>query len=613
MNNQDIAAIEKHLDHNLKNNPNYNPSFMIMNPQNFLEMSINRIGGDSRNLQIKFDDDIWNFQSFLQKSLIGNNIVDFSFFSEEDRFFCKMYFLFKIYNFNKPMSVFKHIKHFYMQLNSILGISRINEIKYLDSNKINNRLSKSNLSTYEKAFLIMYFISFVNFLKDVFNMSFEIDLNNLFSNQKKYRAIYKKETIKYPLVPWHYWEAIRNSFTACMRDKNEIINNRLVAALTLIILETGLRVGDALLLKDDSFYYGDGLEKRVGYITYYNEKTYRFNKNRVAKRTRASNLCLEACEFLYSNRPNISNPEHYLFVLEHNYCRKKPIIGNPVTYNRFHNWYKALILHLLPEEASHSWEGINESQISTSDRRRGYFPYLHSFRVNMYTRLIDRQIPPSVVKKWFDHVNSAVSEGYYRAKDRTLENNIATLKTLQAVIEEKTIPLGGKGDGIEMANNILSYLEANTIKPISSASEIVEKFKGKIIASSKPFGFCIKMNTSTPCGSGEAVDKVLCAYDLCPNIYFFYFNIDSIYEDYCSSIESYKLNMNNGHLMEAEKEKKRIVAIVRKRLIPILDELEKEIGKIGLEKINALHPEITNLVTRRDEIRKEINEWTIEH
>lgn len=75
---------------------------------------------------------------------------------------------------------------------------------------------------------------------------------------------------------------------------------------------------------------------------------------------------------------------------------------------------------------------------------------------------------------------------------------------------------------------------------------------------------------------------------------------------------TYKTNMKNNQINASEKELYKIKNLIRTKLIPELDELDKKLLTSKTEEIDEIleeHPEMENIINNKDEIRKEINSW----
>ena len=75
------------------------------------------------------------------------------------------------------------------------------------------------------------------------------------------------------------------------------------------------------------------------------------------------------------------------------------------------------------------------------------------------------------------------------------------------------------------------------------------------------------------------------------------------------SERTYQHAIDSGHKREAEKEKYKIVNIARRRIIPMLDELERILTTSTPEEIEERHPGMAETIRKKDEIRKEAMKW----
>ena len=51
--------------------------------------------------------------------------------------------------------------------------------------------------------------------------------------------------------------------------------------------------------------------------------------------------------------------------------------------------------------------------------------------------------------------------------------------------------------------------------------------------------------------------------------------------------------------------------IIEDRIVPELEELENQIAKQGIEKILSNHPNLKDIISNLENIKKEVEEWQI--
>ena len=64
-----------------------------------------------------------------------------------------------------------------------------------------------------------------------------------------------------------------------------------------------------------------------------------------------------------------------------------------------------------------------------------------------------------------------------------------------------------------------------------------------------------------------------------------------------------------GNIRASQKELNKIKDLIRRRLIPELDELDKEIDKKGMKTIIDKYPSLIDVIENKEDIREEINIW----
>ena len=69
----------------------------------------------------------------------------------------------------------------------------------------------------------------------------------------------------------------------------------------------------------------------------------------------------------------------------------------------------------------------------------------------------------------------------------------------------------------------------------------------------------------------------MCAFSLCPNLFHFYYMVDVSYNHFSTLRETVRVNQERGLIRAAQKELNKAQSLLRCRLIPELDEMDKEI------------------------------------
>ena len=75
-------------------------------------------------------------------------------------------------------------------------------------------------------------------------------------------------------------------------------------------------------------------------------------------------------------------------------------------------------------------------------------------------------------------------------------------------------------------------------------------------------------------------------------------------------VASIKINKKRGLLRQVQKEQNILATIIRKKLLPEIDELKFMINTKGLDFVYQNHPEVQPIAENIEVIEREIQEWT---
>ena len=199
--------------------------------------------------------------------------------------------------------------------------------------------------------------------------------------------------------------------------------------------------------------------------------------------------------------------------------------------------------------------------------------------------------------------------GYYvRPKDTYQENIKYSEQVIKEITEEDLTPLGGSLIGEDIKNNIQKFINDNNFNVNTDIDSIMKELGDKVIIRGKTGGVCIKTSLM-PCAKDARTNEMMCAYNLCPNLFHFYYMIDVSYLNFKTLQDTYETMKNNNNIKAAQKELNKLKDLLRRRLIPELDELEKELDRKGFETIINQHPSLVEIIENKDNIREEIELW----
>ena len=190
-----------------------------------------------------------------------------------------------------------------------------------------------------------------------------------------------------------------------------------------------------------------------------------------------------------------------------------------------------------------------------------------------------------------------------------LDQNIKySEQVIKEITEEDLTPLGGNLIGEDIKNNIQKFINDNNLNIKTDIDSIMKELGDKVIIRGKTGGVCIKTSLM-PCAKDARTNQMMCAYNLCPNLFHFYYMIDVSYLNFKTLQDTYETMKKNNNIKAAQKELNKLKDLLRRRLIPELDELEKELARKGFETIINQHPSLVEIIENKDNIREEIELW----
>lgn len=167
--------------------------------------------------------------------------------------------------------------------------------------------------------------------------------------------------------------------------------------------------------------------------------------------------------------------------------------------------------------------------------------------------------------------------------------------------------LGGSSPD-DLKENIKQFIAEKHIDVMTDTKAVVDAFGDKLIIRGKRGGMCIKTSIM-PCAKDRRTNALYCSYNLCPNLFHFFYMADASYADFKTLQETYKSAREHGHTREAEKELYKLRDLCRKTLTPELDELQREIDRKGVKHIIEHYPSLLPIVEDMDSIREEVRIW----
>ena len=447
------------------------------------------------------------------------------------------------------------------------------------------------------------------FLKANCGMGLAVDETRLdelaISNGRKAKKMAEKR--KTPDIPLEYFDRIIAKAISVMRDESAAHNRRATACLLVMLTQLGMRIQDLLALRTHQLH-----EKKLrasglvaNFIRYETRKPSASESSLINLDIASNRLCTEAFNTLAAIRDGclLGDKEDFLYVLD-------PVARSsdslPVSRNRFRNEYINFLAEELAECSLLDWKGIPKTLVPNSDIRISV-PSTPQYRVRLCTALHERGVPQLFIQRYMGHLSEAMQGYYARPKDPYQECIGYTESLIEDIAVNDVRLLGGRY-GDEIKAGILDFIERNGLDARKDVGEIVAALGPNVIVRAKEGGCCIKTSIM-PCSKDARSNELLCAYNLCPNLFHRYHAADVTCANLFVMQEAYSDMVDAGKTRMAEKELNKIKDLCRRRLLPELDELDREIGRQGEDGVLSKHPHLRDVVAGRKEIREEAIGW----
>lgn len=608
-----------------------NPAFAFSNDsQYYLDAFKNIVDRvPIKGSTIKFDSDVWDFNPYFEGINDASYKLIFNDLPHAMIDYCKFFVLYKIMNKTKISTAklrLGDIKTLVLYISKNTGHDSLYLISTED---IVNEIRRRNISPSGAHNLYESAHQFYEFIKYNYGMDIPVDIDLLDKLGTKEKKVAKQmlEETKVPDIPGALFDSILDIAVTLMRSKDTSYNVRATACELVMLTQLGLRVSDLTALQTDQL-----LSKRlpqigqtVHYIHYKSRKPSKPHDKTLEFDIFCNSLCSEAFLVLTKIRGQVplSKGNKYLYVLQK--LRESDTNELPTPTYRFNSLYRDMLRDYLLEVVAKDWPGINKTKIQTrkgslkgkkkdsqsSKKEMVYLsiPKTEQYRVHLCTALYEHNIPLSYIQKYMGHLSEFMLGYYIRPKDTYQENIEYSERIIREVAgKEDLVPLGGQL-GSEMKEGIKKFISDKKLNVMTDIDAVIKEFGDKLIIRGKSGGVCIKTSV-VPCAKDARTNEIYCAYNMCPNLFHFYYMADISLTDLRKQEKLYDYLMENGNTKAAQKELNKLKAIAGSRLIPELDEMDKEIQRKSVTDIAEQHPQLIDIIENEVSIRQEVHQWT---
>lgn len=233
------------------------------------------------------------------------------------------------------------------------------------------------------------------------------------------------------------------------------------------------------------------------------------------------------------------------------------------------------------------------------------YPVTHQFRVNVCTELYHKDVPLQYINQYMAHLSSDMQDYYVRPKKSYQENVIYSKEVLKDIITGESKLLGKNTESLNL--KIKEFIEKGKFNIAKDLDEIIDNLIKKIPIREKLGGICIKSSMLRDCSKDSKTDEFYCSYGICPNHFHLFYMADITFERYLSLKKTYSYNKDNGFFRQSEKEKYKLINLIKEMLLPELDELKIEINKKGKNQIISKYKKLTYIINNYDDIYKAVS------
>ena len=569
---------------------------------------LNALDTQSEN-RIDFESDYWDLRPFLKK---GEKAPSTGFHFEDLPYDAKQYLKFFLNYFRKKENVKVSTLFIrYANIKSIL-IDILSKNKNLVFDSITTEMvietiESRQLSAGTTRYYFTGICKFYDYLIRICNIPLLIDLQELDNKQEKAKIAEKRDDTRLPNIPEKVAQEIRTTALKVMRDESVEYRFRLVACAIIMLFRLGVRIDDLMDFRTDDLKK-DATEVKgykISYITYFIHKLTRHNGEAFNHTIFASSDCVEAFETMINIRQTQSAANtDYLFVYK----------DKSITKQKFTQGFYPLYMYTFHPDICNTdkykdvFTPNSSSQIPPAKGHTLYFPETRQYRVYLCTELYAKGVSRNFVEEHLKHLSVSMANYYNRPEDKLPEYITYAENVLETMIVEKVNPIGLAGQQIRQ--NIEQFLQKNEFNVKKDFGTIMDVLGDKVSIRAKTGGFCFKTSL-VPCAQEAGTNKMLCAYNLCPNVYSFYYMVDYSYSEFKGHIEAYEQNFFKGLKNSAQKELYEIQSLILRALEPQIRQLEEEIQKYGFKTIIEKHPNVIEIAKDLENIKKEIKEWKI--
>ena len=427
----------------------------------------------------------------------------------------------------------------------------------------------------------------------------------------------------WPVIPDSYLVPLVDTMGAVMADGDASPADRVTAAVTLLLSQTGLRPSEALGAVSGSLQVSKGAcgEPDLAFMEYRSFKGAHGDGNSRIGRTIMNGTARGACLWLEENcaeaRRRVGTDALAV------YPRQKARFTD---HKRFSESMRELIAKHHDSipclNARERYPDMNVGRVDSMIAKRSaaflmskyglkpedevVYPVAYQFRVTVATKLYESGVDMHYIRKHMNHMDESVTAGYIRS-GREVERNASEL-VYRAMLGDGARLIGPHAS--EFAAKVESYVGQVGGKVKGGLDEIVAAASERYPLRRKVGGVCIRCGNIVPCSSASETDAIFCAFGVCPNQCSMYFMADEALASAEAHMALVDENLARGHVKAAANELRKAQNVVRDVLLPQLDGLDEQLAKLGRDGVLGRFPNLEGIIDNEPEIKERIEGWT---
>jgi len=440
-------------------------------------------------------------------------------------------------------------------------------------------------------------------------MDFPVSLEALKAWSDDYGRLAMLEESRIPDIPEEYYQAILSKCLEVVRSgKGEYrYNDVLVAAVIVILTQTGMRISDALSLKTSDLrdVVVESTGEKTAILQFGSSKPTKGHGDILRFDVFASDICAEAFRRLLELRKESPMAGTSDLLVVPRFPRK----GRTEPYNPtdVRSFMQLFFLRNLPLYCRRPWPGLKKQMLAfeyaSGERPDLWIPGTHQYRVHLCSYLYRKGVSIIIIEKHLAHLSESMYGYYIRLADNRDKLAGFAEKFIEDYVRRGYDVVESEGAKVQEA--VLRFLKEKNVSVKASSDDILNALKGQVTVRQKGLGYCVRASF-TPCNDEPVGNRLLCTFGMCPNYVTLFHAADATLSIFRDHMSAYRLNLAAGHWNAAAKELSDAKQVAERHLIPQLHALEKEYDALGWDEILRRHPHLKDVVYNLSEIKREV-------